>query len=81
MKVADVSAFDLEKYLSSKGLQVKHSGSQIHTHCFICGEDPGKRGRFYINNSHTDHHGLWDCKKCGNKGNLRPIVTCCMPVG
>jgi hypothetical protein len=70
----DVSDFDIEKYLSSKGLTVKHSGSQLHTHCMFCNEDPGKRGRFYINNTHTEYHGLWDCKVCGTKGNLRTLM-------
>lgn len=74
MNYDDVSDFDLEGYLSSKGLQVKHSGSQIHTHCFLCGEDPAKRGRLYVNNTHTEYHGLWDCKKCGEKGNLRTLM-------
>lgn len=74
MNYDDVSDFDLEAYLSSKGLQVKYAGSQIHTHCMWCGEDPSKRGRLYINNSHTEYHGLYKCMKCGEKGNLRLLM-------
>lgn len=74
MNFVDVSDFDIEGYLSGKGLVVKPAGLQLHTHCPIHGEEQGKRGRFYINNSHTDMHGLWDCKVCGAKGNLRTLM-------
>ncbi len=70
----DVTDFDIERYLTSKGCEIRRSGAEIHTHCFFHGEELNKRGRLYINDSHTDFHGLWKCQRCGEKGNLRLLM-------
>lgn len=66
---------DIESYLASKGLHVKPAGpNNVHVSCFFHGEDPGDRGRLYIATGPTeDAVGLFDCKVCGHRGNLRTI--------
>lgn len=66
---------DILGYLQSKGLHLKHAGGdEWHTACFFHGEDPGDRGRLYINcNPNADILGLFDCKVCEAKGALQTI--------
>jgi 5S rRNA maturation endonuclease (ribonuclease M5)/archaellum biogenesis ATPase FlaH len=66
---------DIVSYLSSKGVPIKPAGANnIHVPCFFCGEDPAKRGRLYIATGPTeDAVGLFDCKLCGHRGNLRTL--------
>lgn len=59
------TAQDVEKYLSQKGFEFRKIGTQysLITGCPLCKDE--KPNHFYIS-----EEGLWDCKKCGNKGNL-----------
>lgn len=67
MSVADVLG-----YLNSKGLYLKQAGAnEVHMACFFCGEDPGARGRLYVNvDPVADIPGLFTCHLCGQSGNL-----------
>lgn len=67
--------FDVAAYLTSKGLRVKDAGPHnLNTSCVFCGEDPQKRGRLYVATGPTeDAVGLYDCKLCGARGNLRTL--------
>lgn len=61
-------------YLQSKNLPLKAAGTtNVNTPCIFCSEDPGKRGRLYVNVSGTDDDGLYFCHLCGSKGNLRTM--------
>lgn len=66
---------DIQEYLESKGCEVKPAGSgNVHTHCFMCGEDTSKPGRLYINvDESDDKEGLWFCFLCNAKGNFNHI--------
>lgn len=66
---------DIVSYLTSKGLRIKEAGpNNIHIPCIFCGEDPQKRGRLYVATGPTeDAVGLYDCKLCGARGNLRTL--------
>lgn len=66
---------DVSEYLRSKGLQVKRAGpDDVHVACWYCGEDPGKRGRLYVNVSADENvAGLHFCHLCGTKGNFRTM--------
>lgn len=66
---------DIEDYLRSKGVHTKPAGpNNLHCACFFHGEDPGSRGRLYIATGPTeDEVGLYDCKVCGQRGNLRTL--------
>jgi hypothetical protein len=66
--------FDVEAYLSEKFPRIKRDGREAHVHCPFHGEDPGKRGRLYVNvDPGSDHYGLWDCKVCGETGNINQL--------
>lgn len=70
-----MSDVDVLGYLQSKGMVLKRaSGDEVHTSCFLCGEDPQKRGRLYINvNPGADIPGLYHCKVCDARGALPSI--------
>lgn len=51
-----------EPYLLSKGWALRESNTQYILDCPLCGKD----SHFYINKD----NGLWDCKVCGEAGNL-----------
>ena len=54
----------LEEYFQLKGIEYKQSNEQfILRICPFCGDD--KFHHFYM----SMEEGLWDCKKCGSKGN------------
>lgn len=63
---------DVLGYLRDKGFHLKNAGDQnVHSACIFCQEDPGARGRLYINvNPDADIAGLYFCHRCGAKGNL-----------
>lgn len=63
---------DVLGYLNSKGLNFKPVGAtEVHMPCFFCGEDPGARGRLYVNvDSRADIPGLFTCHLCGESGSL-----------
>lgn len=65
-------ATDVVGYLNSKGLPLKRAGGwEMHAPCPICGEDPAKRGRFYINvDPEAEIPGLYFCHRCEAKGSL-----------
>lgn len=58
-----VSVIDVENYIKSKGWSYKVIGNQfvIQDDCPFC----GRPKHFYIGDG-----GLWDCKRCGESGNL-----------
>jgi archaellum biogenesis ATPase FlaH len=66
---------NLTEYLRSKGLTVKRAGpDDVHVACWYCKEDPGKRGRLYVNVSADENvAGLHFCHLCGTRGNLRTM--------
>ena len=69
-----MTSFDVESYLSEKFPRVRRDGREAHVHCPFHGEDQGKRGRLYVNvDPSSDHYGLWDCKVCGESGNLNQL--------
>ncbi len=63
---------DVLAYLHDKHLTVKNADAHnVHLACVFCGEDPGKRGRLYINiDPDCDPPGLYKCHLCGATGNL-----------
>jgi len=66
--------FDVEAYLNEKFPRVKRDGREAHVHCPFHGEDSSKRGRLYVNvDPSSDHYGLWDCKRCGETGNINQL--------
>lgn len=67
--------YDIKAYLEDKGCEVTDRASaHISTQCFFCGEDPGKRGRLYINvDEGSDKYGVFFCHLCGEKGGLNKI--------
>lgn len=66
---------DVRGYLLGKGLNLKTaSGYEVHTACFFCGEDETKRGRLYVNTDpDAEIPGLFQCKRCDNRGALPSI--------
>lgn len=56
----------LIKYFQEKNIEFKDAGNEQFTikPCISCGDD--KFNHFYM----SQYEGLWDCKKCGAKGNL-----------
>lgn len=67
---------DLLAYLQTKGIFPKYaSADEVHTQCWWHGEAPGERGRLYINvGSDSFTQGLYQCKVCREKGNLRTLL-------
>lgn len=64
-----IKTITAKEYLSKKGLWFKEVGSnQIKMRCFNgCDDDSkGDEAHLYV----EDENGLYDCKKCGAKGNL-----------
>lgn len=66
---------DVLEYLRGKSLNLKQAGqNEVHTACWYCGEDPGKRGRLYINvDPNASPPGLFECKICGESGAFNKI--------
>lgn len=62
-------------YLASKNLVLKPADKRnVHTSCFWCGEQDGKRGRLYINiDDDAEIPGLFMCHLCGERGSLKKI--------
>lgn len=59
----------IEDYLRQKGWEYKESGNEqfLLKTCPMCGSD--RFHHFYIG----QYNGLWDCKACGQKGNLNQL--------
>lgn len=65
---------EVRDYLNSKGLQLMEAGGDnVHLLCFFHGEQPGKRGRLYINVGDGEEAGLYMCHRCDARGNYRTI--------
>ena len=59
---------DVAAFLSGNGLEFVSAGEQFQVKvCPFCGDE---KGHFYIHRE----KGLWDCKKCGNSGNLYTLA-------
>ena len=56
----------LQPFLVHGVLFQRQAGNQSIADCPIC----GKAGHLYVNNT----NGLWDCKSCGCKGNVRHFL-------
>lgn len=67
---------DVLSYLHGKGIQTKHaSNDEVSTPCFFHGQNPGERGKLYINVSDdTTTAGLHQCKVCGVAGNIITLM-------
>lgn len=66
---------DVRSYLEGKGLHLrKAGGDNYNTLCFFHDEEPGKRGRLYVNCGDSEEAGLHMCFVCGAKGNLRTLM-------
>ena len=60
---------ELTELLRDNNISYREQGDELITHCLFAGCDDNSRGleaHLYINK----HTGLYDCKKCGEKGNL-----------
>lgn len=70
------TAYDVEGYLVRKGVHVKHrQGDEVNVPCWYHDEDPGKRGRLYVNvGNNPEYAGLHMCHVCGHKGNLITLM-------
>ena len=66
---------DVLEYVQSKFPTVKQaSANEVNVACPFCGEDPGKRGRLYINvDPSMDPPGLFHCKLCDERGAINKI--------
>lgn len=59
----------IKEYLTKKGIEFRESGKEIITQCLFSGCDKDSKGteaHLYFN----AETGQYDCKKCGEKGNL-----------
>ncbi len=67
--------YDVEGYLQSKGVNLKRAGAnQAHFACPFCGEDPGKRGRLYVNiDPDVEPPGLFTCFLCNTRGAINKL--------
>lgn len=59
----------LEGELGPGRLSHGRSGDQLQFKCPYCG-----RPKLQINVGGGKHHGLWDCKRCGQRGNTNILV-------
>lgn len=65
----NLSNITIKDYLSQKGIAFRESGKEIITKCLFndCDRDSkGDEGHLYF----SKETGQYDCKKCGEKGNL-----------
>lgn len=53
---------DVSDFIADAGIEVRQSGGQFIGTCPLC----GKKDKWYMSAS----NGLWDCKVCGEKGNI-----------
>lgn len=68
--------YDVAGYLQGKGYHLKPAGGdEHHLACFFHGEDPGDRGRLYVNcDPGAEILGLFECKVCGERGALPSLM-------
>jgi hypothetical protein len=63
-----------KEYLTRKGVEFRESGKELIAHCLFndCDSDSeGTEGHLYFN----AETGQYECKKCGEKGNLMTLAT------
>lgn len=62
----------IKEYLVQKGINFKEVNGELIARCFlsICDEDSGSNERHLYFNAET---GQYQCKKCGQKGNLKTL--------
>ena len=71
MQDLDVLAYVQSKFPTAN---LKRTGQEVNVPCCFCGEDPGKRGRLYINvDPNMDPPGLFHCKLCDETGALNKL--------
>src|SRR3989338_6158970 len=65
----ELQTITIKEYLTRKGIEFREGGKELITHCLFNGCDKDSRG--------TEAHlyfdaetGQYECKKCGEKGNL-----------
>lgn len=63
---------DLVAYLGDRHVKTfRAAGNEITAHCLWCPDgDPKGKGKLYLN---TDSW-LWECKRCGERGNRRTLL-------
>ncbi|WP_052360053.1 AAA family ATPase [Solidesulfovibrio alcoholivorans] len=61
------SAINYESFFHQELPDLKGHGDNLHCNCPLCGD---KGGHFYVNKK----TGLWDCKKCEEKGDVFTFV-------
>ena len=65
----ELQTITIKEYLNRKGIAFRESGKELITHCIFNGCDSDSRA----NEAHLyfdAETGQYDCKKCGEKGNL-----------
>jgi len=65
----ELQTITIKEYLTRKGITFRESGKELITHCLFNGCDSDSRA----NEAHlyfSAEKGQYDCKKCGEKGNL-----------
>lgn len=63
----------IREYLGQKGIQYREAGGELVTHCVFADCDKNSRsgeGHLYFNAG----NGLYNCHKCGAKGNLNTLL-------
>lgn len=65
----DLNKITIKEYLSQKGIEFRESGNEIITKCLFndCDRDSRQNEAHLYFNADT---GQYDCKKCGEKGNI-----------
>jgi hypothetical protein len=70
--MAEIGEIALPSYLASQNIQTyRASGYEVTAHCFFCSDgNPKAKGKLYFNTESW----LWDCKRCGEKGNRKLLL-------
>src|SRR3989338_4527858 len=65
----ELQTITIKEYLTRKGIAFRESGKEIITHCLFndCDKDSGSTEAHLYFDAET---GQYECKKCGEKGNL-----------
>ena len=69
----NLNKINIKEYLSEKGIHYRESGKELIIKCFFndCDRDSkGDEGHLYF----SRETGQYDCKKCGEKGNLLTLA-------
>ncbi len=69
----NIQTITIKEYLSQKGIEFKESNGELIAKCFFngCDDDSGSNEAHLYFNIET---GQYNCKKCGEKGNLATLA-------